>query len=50
MRRVLGRSRGTDTDFYAISPALPAETRDYVPKLIAAAKIAKDPGKYDFKS
>ncbi|HEY2377871.1 MAG TPA: lytic transglycosylase domain-containing protein [Gemmatimonadaceae bacterium] len=42
MQRVLGRSTGSDSDFYAISKRLPAETREYVPKLIAAARIAKD--------
>jgi len=42
MDKVLGRTTGTDSDFYAISKHLPAETREYVPKLIAAARIAKD--------
>jgi membrane-bound lytic murein transglycosylase D len=42
MDKVLGRTTGTDADFYAISKKLPAETREYVPKLIAAARIAKD--------
>jgi len=46
MKRVLGRSTGTDADFYAIAPRLPAETREYVPKLIAAARIGKEPGRY----
>src|SRR5947209_7518456 len=46
LQRVLGRSRGTDADFYAIAPHLPAETREYVPKLIAAARIGKDPRRY----
>ena len=42
MDRVLGRTTGSDADFYTISKKLPAETREYVPKLIAAARIAKD--------
>jgi len=46
MKRVLGRSTGTDADFYAIAPRLPAETREYVPKLIAAARIGKEPSRY----
>lgn len=46
MEHVLGRTTGTDADFYKISGSLPAETRDYVPKLIAAATIGKDPVKY----
>ncbi len=36
-------------DYWAISDlALPKETRDYVPKLMAALIIAKDPQKYGF--
>jgi membrane-bound lytic murein transglycosylase D len=46
LQRVLGRSTGTDADFYLIASHLPAETRDYVPKLIAAAHIGKDPDRY----
>jgi membrane-bound lytic murein transglycosylase D len=46
LQRVLGRSRGTDADFYVIAPHLSAETREYVPKLIAAARIGEDPGRY----
>lgn len=46
MQHVLGRTTGSDADFYKISGSLPAETRDYVPKLIAAATIGKDPAKY----
>jgi membrane-bound lytic murein transglycosylase D len=46
LHRVLGRSSGTDADFYKISSHLPAETRDYVPKIIAAARIAKQPARY----
>jgi membrane-bound lytic murein transglycosylase D len=46
MKRVLGRSTGTDADFYMIAPHLPKETREYVPKLIAAARISKEPSRY----
>ena len=42
LEHVLGRSTGTDSDFYRISPHLPSETRNYVPKLVAAARIGKD--------
>jgi membrane-bound lytic murein transglycosylase D len=48
MREVTGRERGTDADYYRIANRLPQETRDYVPKLIAAARIAKEPEKYGF--
>jgi membrane-bound lytic murein transglycosylase D len=48
MREVTGRERGTDHDYYRIANRLPQETRDYVPKLIAAARIAKEPAKYGF--
>jgi len=46
MKRVLGRTTGTDEDFFRIAKALPKETRDYVPKLIASAKVGSDPAKY----
>jgi membrane-bound lytic murein transglycosylase D len=49
MRQVTGRERGTDADYYRIANRLPRETRDYVPKLIAAARIAKEPEKYGFE-
>jgi membrane-bound lytic murein transglycosylase D len=48
MKQETGRTKGTDADFYRIAPRLPQETRDYVPKLIAAARIAKEPAKYGF--
>ncbi len=49
MREVTGSERGTDADYYKIANRLPRETRDYVPKLIAAARIAKEPAKYGFE-
>ena len=48
MREVTGSERGTDADYYRIANRLPQETRDYVPKIIAAARIAKEPAKYGF--
>jgi membrane-bound lytic murein transglycosylase D len=48
MRNVTGSERGTDEDYYRISHLLPRETRDYVPMMIAAARIAKEPAKYGF--
>lgn len=50
MREVTGSEKGTDADYYRISNRLPKETREYVPMMIAAARIAKDPGKYGFAS
>jgi membrane-bound lytic murein transglycosylase D len=46
MKEVTGSSKGTDADFFRIAPRLPKETREYVPKLVAVAKIAKDPEQY----
>ncbi|HMG12712.1 MAG TPA: lytic transglycosylase domain-containing protein, partial [Gemmatimonadaceae bacterium] len=48
MRQVTGSEKGTDADYYRISSLLPKETREYVPMMIAAATISKDPGKYGF--
>jgi membrane-bound lytic murein transglycosylase D len=48
MRETTGSERGTDRDYYAIAHRLPKETRDYVPKMIAAARIAKNPQAYGF--
>ena len=49
MKSTLGRATGTDADFYRIAGRLPKETRDYVPKMIAAARIAKNPARYGFE-
>jgi membrane-bound lytic murein transglycosylase D len=48
LKRVTGKKRGTDEDFFRILPALPRETQDYVPKLIATARVASDPERYGF--
>jgi membrane-bound lytic murein transglycosylase D len=50
MREVTGSEKGTDEDFYRIWNRLPRETRDYVPLMIAAARIAKEPAKYGFEN
>ena len=44
-----GRKKGTDEDYYAIWNRLPKETRDYVPLMVAAARIGKDPAAYGFE-
>ena len=41
-----GKTTGTDEDFFRIMSKLPKETQDYVPKLIAAAKVGSDPARY----
>jgi membrane-bound lytic murein transglycosylase D len=46
MQRVLGRKTGTDADFFKILPVLPRETQDYVPKLIASARVGNAPRMY----
>jgi membrane-bound lytic murein transglycosylase D len=46
LRKITGRTSGTDADFFRILPALPRETRDYVPKLIAAARVGSAPRAY----
>jgi hypothetical protein len=46
LKRTTGRTTGTDEDFFRILPALPRETQDYVPKLIAAARIGNAPHEY----
>jgi membrane-bound lytic murein transglycosylase D len=48
MREVTGSERGDEESYYAISHRLPEETRDYVPLMIAAARISKGPEKYGF--
>ena len=39
-----GSERGTDADYYRIWDSLPGETRDFVPVMIAAARVAKERG------
>jgi membrane-bound lytic murein transglycosylase D len=48
MREQKGREMGTDAEFYEIYHRLPGQTRDYVPVMIAAARIGKDPEAYGF--
>lgn len=50
MREETGSERAqTEEDYYKIWDRLPEETRDYVPLMIAAARIAKEPAKYGFE-
>jgi membrane-bound lytic murein transglycosylase D len=48
MRQVTGSERGDESDYYRIWSRLPSETRDYVPLMVAAARIAKEPQRYGF--
>lgn len=48
MRQVTGSEKGSDADYYRISKLLPRETQDYVPMMIAAARISKNPARYGF--
>jgi len=49
MMKAKGCQRGTDKDYYTYWHRLPGETRDYVPAMVAAARIGKHPAKYGFK-
>ncbi|WP_051566961.1 transglycosylase SLT domain-containing protein [Herminiimonas sp. CN] len=40
---------GKPTDFNSLSELMPAETRNYVPKLLAIKNIIADPGQYGIK-
>jgi membrane-bound lytic murein transglycosylase D len=46
MKQVTGRQKGRDADFWRIRSRLPSETREYVPLMVAAALIGKEPAKY----
>jgi len=48
VQRAINRNKalGRPTDFFSLS--LPAETRAYVPKLIALAKMVREPDRYGF--
>jgi membrane-bound lytic murein transglycosylase D len=48
LRERAGGARGADSLFWQIAPHLPRETRDYVPLMLAAAHIGKEPAKYGF--
>lgn len=48
LRQRLGTRGGSDGQFWMIDEHLPRETRDYVPLMLAAAFIGKDPARYGF--
>ncbi|HEY0809211.1 MAG TPA: transglycosylase SLT domain-containing protein [Longimicrobiales bacterium] len=49
MRQRTGSERGVDADFWKIAHLLPRETRNYVPLMLAAGHINKEPAKYGFE-
>jgi membrane-bound lytic murein transglycosylase D len=46
LKKVTGKTTGTDEDFFRILPSLPRETQQYVPKLIASARVGNNAGRY----
>ena len=48
MKEITGSEKGADQDYWKISDRLPRETRDYVPLMVAAGHIAKDPSAHGF--
>jgi membrane-bound lytic murein transglycosylase D len=49
MKQVTGSVKATsEEDYYRIWSRLPRETRNYVPQMIAAARIAKNPAAYGY--
>ena len=48
MTENFGSERGSDENYWTIGEQLPRETRDYVPLMIAAGHIAKDPEAHGF--
>jgi membrane-bound lytic murein transglycosylase D len=48
MTEATGQERGTDADYYRIWNELPGETRDFVPVMMAARIIGRDPARYGF--
>lgn len=50
LKKVTGRTQGTDEDFFRILSSLPKETQDYVPKLIASARVGSNPAGYGLQA
>jgi membrane-bound lytic murein transglycosylase D len=49
LRERAGGAKGDDALFWKIDQYLPRETRDYVPLMLAAGHIGKEPAKYGFE-
>src|SRR5688500_11992153 len=50
LRERVGGQKGSDELFWSIAPHLPAETRNYVPLMLAAGHIGKSPAEFGFDS
>jgi membrane-bound lytic murein transglycosylase D len=50
MREMTGAEKGEESDFWRIRHRLPRETRDYVPLVVAAALVGKEPHKYGLEN
>ena len=50
MAEITGSEKGADQDYWQISDRLPRETRDYVPLMVAAGHIAKNPEAHGFSN
>ena len=48
LRQVTGKTRGDDETYWLIASHLPKETQDYVPLMLAAGEIAKNPTAFGF--
>jgi membrane-bound lytic murein transglycosylase D len=48
-RHAPGRGALDDLDYLELRPHLPAETREFVPRFFAAARIARNPEQYGFE-
>lgn len=48
MTEAFAREKGSDEDYYRIWDQLPGETRDFVPAMVAAMRIGRDPARYGF--
>jgi membrane-bound lytic murein transglycosylase D len=50
MRQTLGREKArSEDDYYRVRARLPRETQDYIPLIMAAARIGKDPEAFGFR-
>ncbi|CAN5526885.1 hypothetical protein BH24GEM3_BH24GEM3_05810 [soil metagenome] len=50
MREMTGAEKGEEAYFWRIRHRLPSETRDYVPLVVAAALVGKEPHKYGLEN